>query len=547
MSSSYKQVNKPSKIKSSKNAQYKTEAETFKEPKSNTKTENRLDRQNRQDQLRKNKLNEFVMKKKGLLDSDILDKTLNGSKIQSQSISQSMTNLTALIDTRTYKNPPKIVALVALNEICNLEIIMEDFQRAILTNEENENLLDFTEKNSNEENENLKAQKNSKKFNKLSENLWSALVPQNLFKGKERITFFKTQRDIYCILDICKIADLVIFVSSTKGTDVSNWKKNPDKFSNCIDSFGYEILTMLRAQGLPQHIAVIQDLDTIADKHKSDVKKLFTRYMESELKPDKIYCNNNINNNKLDEAKGIIRLICSLPPFAVSLDIKKHRSYMLCQHINVIERSEENRLNNANEEICDLELFGYLRGNTINVNNFLHITGFGDYLISDVELFEDPIPVNNNYGNTNNNSFLANGNNFNNDLMDLEKEKKILASKASNLKEKEIDDKIEHDSNLNLNDLTNKPGLIGNVEILNNLQKKNEKNISEKINKELNALDELIDFDINIKDDGNDISFDEDEEENLENENKISNKHKDKTTLGYRTYDEMEFPDEVKN
>merc|ERR1711957_203577 len=229
--------------------------------------------------------------------------------------------------------------------------------------------------------------------------MWSALIPQNLFKGKERVTLFKTQRDIYCILDICKIADLVIFVTSTKGTDVTNMKKNPDKFSNCIDSFGYEILTMLRAQGIPQHIALVQDLDLIADKHRSDVKKLFTRYIESELKPDKTFCSaiSNTSNN-LDETKAILRLICSLPPFSVHLDIKKHRSFMLCQHINVLEREEGNKLNALNEEICDMELFGYLRGNTLNVNNFLHITGFGDFLIGDVEQYDDPIPIQNNYG-----------------------------------------------------------------------------------------------------------------------------------------------------
>jgi hypothetical protein len=288
---------------------------------------------------------------------------------------------------------------------------------------------------------------------------------------------------------------------------------------------------MLNAQGLPQHIALIQDLELIADKHRSDVKKLFSRYIESELKPDKTFCNSNQNPiSRLDETKAIIRLICSLPPFAVSLDIKKHRSYMLCQNINVIDRSHENKYNALNEELCDLELFGYLRGNTLNINNFLHITGFGDYLISDVEIYEDPIPVQSNQG-------LNTSIDINTDIkMDLEK-KNLGQGK------KDIDDKIENE--LNLNDLSNKPALIGNQEILSNIQKKNEKNNFNKLTKEINALDELIDFDINIKDDGNDISFDEDEEEQIENEKKMSNKHKDKTTLGYRTYDEMEFPDEV--
>ena len=94
-SSTYKQLNKPNKSKNSKSSQFKTEADNFKEPKSKTKiiVEARNDRTNRFHQLRRDKLNEFVLKKKGLLDSDILDKSLNGSKIRSVSLSQSMTNL----------------------------------------------------------------------------------------------------------------------------------------------------------------------------------------------------------------------------------------------------------------------------------------------------------------------------------------------------------------------------------------------------------------------------------------------------------------------
>ena len=187
-----------------------------------------------------------------------------------------------------------------------------------------------------------------------------------------------------------------------------------------------------------------------------------------------------------------------------------------------------------------MELFGYLRGNTLNVNNFLHITGFGDFLISDVEQYEDPVPIQNAQGlnlsvhQTKKNSRKNSANN-NND-MQMEVEKKTKSGK-------EIDDKIENENNLN--DLTNKPGLIGNEQILENIQKKNEKENINKINNGIDELDELIDFDINIPDDGNDISFEEDEEDGIQNDKKMSNKHKDKTTLGYRTYDEMEFPDEV--
>lgn len=535
-SGNLKQSNKPTKIKASKNPQFRTEADDFKEPKSKSKKialEARNDRINRFNQLRQNKMNEFIAKKKGLLDSDILDKSLNGSKIQSMSLSQSMTNLTALIDTRTYRNPPKLCALIALNEDCDLDLVMDNLECTILGES------DFDVFNKNKVCIEGSAIANNK-FNKINDNMWTAFVPTNLYKGKERISMFKTSRDIYCILDICKIADLIIFVTNCKKTDYANWKKDPDRFSNSIDSFGYEILSMLRAQGLPQHISIIQDLESIPEKHRTDVKKLFTRYIESELKPDKIFA-----SNANDELKAIIRLICSLPPFAVSLDIKRHRSYMLCQKINVLENNNNNNnsnqinLNNANSnDLVDLELFGYLKGNTIRENNYLHITGFGDYLIADVENHEDPCPAGNQGVGLN--SSMTGGNikssasNYNNNNMDLEGGN----TKQSNKKNID-DDKVE---NVNLgNNLDNKPALVGNAEIVGNIAKKNEKNLESNLNKELDD----IDFDINIKEDGEDISFDEDDEQEGDEENKISNKHILKTSLNYRTYDEMEFPDEV--
>jgi len=538
-SGSLHQNNKASKNKSSKNSQFRTEAEDFKAPRSKSKIviEARNDRLNRYSQLRQNKVNEFILKKKGLLDSDILDRSLNGSKIQSMTLSKSMTNLTQLIDLRSYKNAPKLCALVALNEDCDLDLVMNQIQGVLLGETDFSRLKIISETRKKIVEENISA----KKLNKINENMWTALVPTNLFKGKERISFFKTTRDIYCILDICKIADSIIFVSSCKKTDYSNWKKDPDRFSNSIDKFGYEILSMLRAQGLPQHISLIQDLELIPDKHRSDVKKLFTRYMESELKPDKI-----ISLNTIDEIKAIIRLICSLPPFTVSLDIKKHRSYMLCQKINILEKSQNDLLNpsSANakfDDLFDMELYGYLSGNTINVNNYLHITGFGDYLIADVEVVDDPIPVNHGLNTTfikSRKSSNAEGMEVDSNYLNSNKGNQITNKKMQN-KENINDDKVE---NLNSNALDNKPALIGNSELIENITKKADKQIENQINKD---LDDIVDFDINLKEDGEDISFDEDEEITEEDQNRISNKHINKTSLHYRTWEEMEFPDEV--
>lgn len=159
-----------------------------------------------------------------------------------------LSNLTQLIDLTVYKIPPKICALISLNEDANLDIILSDVDRIITEN------LSETEKT---------------KYNyELNKNTKTYIIPNKLYKGKERITFIKTKRDIYSILDACKIADIIMFVSSCKKCQPDKWQLDPDKYSFCIDDFGYEIISIIRAQGLTDHICCIQDINTITPKKK---------------------------------------------------------------------------------------------------------------------------------------------------------------------------------------------------------------------------------------------------------------------------------------
>jgi hypothetical protein len=81
-----------------------------------------------------------------------------------------------------------------------------------------------------------------------------------------------------------------------------------------------------------------------------------------------------------NQIKAIIRLNCALAPYTTNLDLQKHRSYMMIENIKKNENNEA-------------EIFGYIRGNTLNPGKYIHITGFGDYKIKDVEVAEDPLPV----------------------------------------------------------------------------------------------------------------------------------------------------------
>ncbi len=502
--------------KSKKTKEYKTKLDDgFQKPKTSSElaVERRADRYNRKMQLRKQKINEYLFKRRGLIDSDG-----NSSIDVSKNKSMTLSNLTQLIDLTVYKIPPKICALISLNEDADLDKIMNNTEKIILDN------LNDVEKNN--------------KYNYiLNPNTKSYIIPGKLYKGKERITFIKTNRDIYSILDTCKIADILIFVSSCKKCQADKWQMDPDKYSFCIDEFGYQIISIIKAQGLTDHICCIQDLNNIPNKRRTEIVKLYTRYFTSELKPSKVF--DFFNNEKIGEdtsmdlhdenqIKAIIRLNCAKAPYTTNLDLQKHRSYMMVEDIKKNENNEA-------------EVFGYIRGNTLIPGKYIHITGFGDYKIKDVEVVDDPLPVKSKYDKKNN---------------EMEEEKNLNTNHKTEKNKKKNDELNILNVNVN-NDI---------VESKKNNEEKNDENLPEKVedvggdlikddkknknskNKDDMEEDDIIDFNINLQDDEDDISYKSDEnleKEDEEEKQKISNKHKQKTSIQYRTKEEMEFQDEV--
>ena len=80
----------------------------------------------------------------------------------------------------------------------------------------------------------------------------------NLSSKKQRLIFIEVDRnDIYSVLDVGKVADMVLMVMSCKGTDESQLKVDPDKSSGAIDEQGYKALALLRSQGLVSLIGVL--------------------------------------------------------------------------------------------------------------------------------------------------------------------------------------------------------------------------------------------------------------------------------------------------
>ena len=154
---------------------------------------------------------------------------------------------------------------------------------------------------------------------------------------------------------------LIIAVFSCQDIDISKSKLDP---STCaaFDETGYKSISLLRTQGMPQILGVIQHLDTHAAKKQKDIKKLFSRYYESEF-PD---------SSKLVNSEKPLAFIRALESSLGNIEepgYKNIRSYMWAHQIDV-----NNNL---------LQLTGYLKGTGyLNANSLVHITGIGDFNIS---------------------------------------------------------------------------------------------------------------------------------------------------------------------
>jgi len=74
------------------------------------------------------------------------------------------------------------------------------------------------------------------------------------------------RNDVYSILDVGKVADLIIMVMSCKNSNESQLKINPEDNSGAIDDRGYQALALLRTQGMTSLIGLLQHLECTSSK-----------------------------------------------------------------------------------------------------------------------------------------------------------------------------------------------------------------------------------------------------------------------------------------
>lgn len=164
--------------------------------------------------------------------------------------------------------------------------------------------------------------------------------PQTIKHQGYTLTLIDSARQTIAAMDCGKVADILLACMPAVATI-----EEP-----AFDDMGYEMLSMIKLQGLPTVLGV-------ADTQHKTVERYFTSEF---TKDDKIYTN----------FSTLLRQITCCNPKV--LNWRKERGYM------VVDRAEHN----GNQ----LAVCGWVRGDGFNCKHLVHITGHGDFQVDKIVL-----------------------------------------------------------------------------------------------------------------------------------------------------------------
>ncbi|CRL06518.1 CLUMA_CG019550, isoform A [Clunio marinus] len=195
---------------------------------------------------------------------------------------------------------------------------------------------------------------------------------------KRRLTIIECNNDINAMIDIAKCADLVLLM--------------------CDASFGFEMeifefLNICQVHGMPKIMGVLTHLDAIKNTKALQKKKklLKHRFWTEVYQGAKLFYLSGIQHGEYlrNEIKNLGRFI-HVMKFR-PLTWRGQHSYILADRVEDITNQEEIRLNPK----CDrnVVLYGYVRGIPLKKNSTVHIAGYGDIKIDELEALSDPCPM----------------------------------------------------------------------------------------------------------------------------------------------------------
>jgi len=192
---------------------------------------------------------------------------------------------------------------------------------------------------------------------------------------KKRLTIMECNNDINSMIDIAKVADLVLLMIDA--------------------SFDYEMETLefiniCHVHGFPKIIGILTHLDMFRDKKKLRKKKksLKDRFWKEVYQGAKLFYLSGMINGEYQKTE-----IHNLGRF---ISVMKYRPlhwhsthpYLLVDRVEDV--TDPNTLRTVPKSDRSVCLYGYVRGCHYRNHSHIHIPGCGDFTIADMSLLQDP-------------------------------------------------------------------------------------------------------------------------------------------------------------
>ncbi|XP_038061979.1 ribosome biogenesis protein BMS1 homolog isoform X2 [Patiria miniata] len=211
------------------------------------------------------------------------------------------------------------------------------------------------------------------------QNLSAIQGPVTLVSGKKRrLTFIECNNDISCMIDLAKVADLVLLlVDASFGFEMET----------------FEFLNIVQVHGFPRIMGVLTHLDLMKNNKalQKTKKRLKHRFWTEIYQGAKLFylsgmVHGDYQNREILNLGRFISVMKFRP-----LVWRTTHPYVLADRMEDLTDPELCRQNPK----CDrtVSLYGYMRGTPMKKGCSIHIPGCGDFPTKDISFLPDPCPL----------------------------------------------------------------------------------------------------------------------------------------------------------
>ncbi|XP_022110222.1 ribosome biogenesis protein BMS1 homolog [Acanthaster planci] len=215
--------------------------------------------------------------------------------------------------------------------------------------------------------------------NFTKQNLASVQGPVTVVSGKKRrLTFIECNNDISCMIDLAKVADLVLLlVDASFGFEMET----------------FEFLNIVQVHGFPRIMGVLTHLDQMKNNKalQKTKKRLKHRFWTEIYQGAKLFylsgmVHGDYQNREILNLGRFISVMKFRP-----LVWRTTHPYVLADRMEDLTDPELCRQNSK----CDrtVSLYGYMRGTPMKRGCSIHVPGCGDFATKDISFLPDPCPL----------------------------------------------------------------------------------------------------------------------------------------------------------